>query len=584
MSATAYDAVMADIAAEKERRRTARAREQNRRLYARDPLLWIDDNVYFASKFDAEGGLVRIQAVKARLYPDQRDLIAAWIDLERLKATGDIAFANVLVEKSRQIGATWGVAAAVRWLMEYTSTRGMFMHTRKAEVQDRAWSVDSFFGRVQYIDRRLDASARAGGTLEYRPFSGDPASIESDSTSAYLRGECQRDDPGRGSTFDYAIVDEAAHVTHGEEVHKAIDDACPYGKLYMSTPEGEDNMHARLCETVPEGYEYVRIHWSGHPVYREGAHIAGEEEDCPQCIETRAGTKWSAREPKAHRYPGKLTSPWYERAIISKTNEQVASELDIDRAGALGARVYAEFDKGRHVIEAGIPYDPALPLELAWDFGLDATSIPIIQTHPSEVRIIGLYEAGDLFGSKATPDAVADGLRWYLTALGVPPELTADPASLAIRCVGDIAGGARSQQTGISDYEAYRNRGFAIAAPPAVLVSKVDTTITSVKMLLGGMPKLLQICGVNARAFATHMGNNVWPMDAQGNRTVGSTRPHDNVHNHACRAFAYWAVATHPPQGEGNPGIGRAKGQAAPPRFHRLQSPRSTRLRPELRG
>ena len=62
------------------------------------------------------------------------------------------------------------------------------------------------------------------------------------------------------------------------------------------------------------------------------------------------------------------------------------------------------------------------------------------------------------------------------------------------------------------------------------------------------------------------MRHNVWPMDAQGNRRVGATAPLDNVHNHALRAFAYWAVATHPPQGEAEALMSVPHGQARPPR------------------
>ena len=103
---------------------------------------------------------MRIKPVKMRLYPDQRELLAAWIDLERLRKTGELEFGNVLLEKSRQVGGTWGIAAAVRWLLSYTSTRGLFMHTRAAEVADRGFTIDSFFGRVKYIDTRLGRPTR----------------------------------------------------------------------------------------------------------------------------------------------------------------------------------------------------------------------------------------------------------------------------------------------------------------------------------------------------------------------------------------------------------------------------------------
>ena len=252
--------------------------------------------------------------------------------------------------------------------------------------------------------------------------------------------------------------------------------------------------------------------------------------------------------------------------------------------------MYAEFDQQVHVVSDGIPYDPDLPLELAWDFGLDCTSVPVIQLHSSEVRVIGIFEAGDLFGSNATPDAVCSGLRAYLTALGVPDELVLEPGSAELRCVGDRAGRARSTQTGVSDIAAYRSRGFVIGTPPDHLARVVDTSVTSVKLLLAGQPKDLRVCGVNAKAFTHHVKHNVWPMDAQGNRRVGSTQPLDNVHNHCCRAFAYWAVATYPPQGSGEATMSVPTGYASSPKHLKAPLDRApalarapTRLRPGMR-
>ncbi len=546
---TLVEATREEIAAERERRRERERLEGERRLthaqYARDPVSWIDDHVWIASKFDQAGGRVGVREVKMRLWPDQVATIEAWLDLPHLRASGELRFRNVLIEKSRQIGETWLFAALVAWLLHHHRTRGLFMHTRAAEVSDRGWTIDSFFGRVRFIRQRLAPSLAAADWV-FRPFSTDPAAIENPATGAMVRGECQRDDPGRGGTFDWAMVDEAAHVAHGELVHAAIDDACPGGKAYLSTPEGEDNFHARLCDERPSGWEYLRLHWSTHPIYGAGAHVAGRDDDCERCALTREGAVWTHRSPRPHRYPGKLASPWYDEAVIGKTDEQVAQELDIDRAGALTARVYPEFEPAIHVVAEGIPISADLGLELAWDFGLDVTSVIVLQDAPDSVNVVGILEAGDVLGSSGTPDAVVAELTAYLPDLGWVGSVA--------RSIGDPAGQGRSQVTGQAIVEPYRRRGFPIDRPPPNLTARVDASITSVKLLLGGKPKDLRVCGVRARAFANHMRNNVWPTDATGARRLTATTPLDNVHNHACRAFAYWAVATYPPAGRAGRG------------------------------
>lgn len=550
---------IADIAEGSVRRRRNREAEREGReqevttveRWARDPLGWMREHVWIASKFQ-DGDVKRVRPVRmSEIWPDQERTLRAWINIPLVETTGELEFNNVLVEKSRQIGETWILAAAVDWLLTYHTVRGLFMHTRAAEVADRAWTVDSFMGRVKFIhDRCVAANAPGSHQLVFRPFSTDPASIQNQLTGALLRGECQRDDPGRGSTFDFGIVDEAAHVAHGESVHAALDDAIPSGKLYLSTPEGSTNMHARMCDEKPSGWEYLRLHWADHPIYGRGAHLAGKDPDCEACEHTRQGTVWMANDPRAHRYPGAVTSPWYDRAVIGKTDEQVASELDIDRERSLTGRVYPEFKHGIHVVQNGIAYDEALPVQFAWDFGLDCTSVPVIQDGPEDIRIIGLVEMGDLFGNVATPEQVSTRLRSYLAEIGVPPELLTSDETLRMRAIGDPAGQARSMDSAKPYVGQYRNQGFHIERPPTRLTARVDFSIISVQRLLTGAPKPLRVCGVNAREFAAHMGSNRWRTDAHG----VPTQPRallDDVHNHCARAFAYWAVATYPPPSGG---------------------------------
>jgi hypothetical protein len=252
--------------------------------------------------------------------------------------------------------------------------------------------------------------------------------------------------------------------------------------------------------------------------------------------------------------PRQADLPWYENAITSKTDMQVAREYDIDREGALGARVYPEFQTDRHVIAAGIPFDDAVPIEFAWDFGLDTTAIVVLQDAPRELRAIGLLEMGDDHGTTATPERVAAALREYLARLGVEERLLTSSWTRRLQGIGDPSGSDRSTQTGISDMQAYARQGFSIVPAPRVLTQKVETTITSVKRLLLGVPKPFVICGVNAGELARHFRNNTWPVDPiTQKRRKGSTKPDDDVHNHALRALAYYAVKKFPPPVEHDP-------------------------------
>jgi hypothetical protein len=224
-----------------------------------------------------------MRPVRMRLFPDQEATIAEWIDLAHLEETGELVFSNLIIEKSRQIGETWLFAAVLVWLLLFhPSLVGGALHTVGAEIDDGGErnTVKSLFGKVRYIVRRLPEGAapgwRDGGyPLRFWPLSNQgPAKVENQANGAVVYGEGQKDDPFRGSTLDYVLVDEAARVRHGEQVHAAIDDACPTGKAYLSTPYGDENVHARLADERPAGYRYLRLHWSTHPVYSKGVHVA----------------------------------------------------------------------------------------------------------------------------------------------------------------------------------------------------------------------------------------------------------------------------------------------------------------------
>lgn len=541
--------------------------------WARDPLGWISAFIWVPSPFkpgetyDAVYWQVpkrRLTPTRLELFDGQVETIEAWIDLDHLVRTGELFFRDTAAEKSRQIGETYAVCGAMTWALHYHSNlAGLVMSKVGADVDDGGArnTIASIFGRVRYMDERLGSldgtkltvdRARVPGChdrLIFRPFSRDPAKVEHPRNGSVITGSAQTDDPGRSKTLSFFFGDEFDFVEHSEKVYAAIDEACPSGKLLLSTVQGEGSAHHRICRDKPAGYTVLRLHWSEHPYYSAGLHIAGQDPDCELCDGNRRKIRWTPAAPRAHRYPGKLTSPWYDSRVVGKTDEQVANELDIDRARARTGRVYPEFSDDIHVDPDGIAYDHDHhgSLELDWDFGLDVTAVVVCQDFPDEFRVLGLLEAGDLFGTSGVPERVHDLLLAYLADLGVPDDFLVPRWTRRIRCIGDPAEQGRDRRTGQPAVNAYRRLGWNIGAPPSSMMRTVRPSIMAVKRLLLGTPKPLRVCGVNGAEFATRMRNNTWPVDATGQRRLGGGPPLDDLNNHACRAFAYGVVAKWPP-------------------------------------
>lgn len=509
--------------------------------YRRDPFAPLADGRIRLWDADANAASIFVP------YQHQLDTIANWMDLELLGETGELRYWNEHIEKSRQMGETWILAYAEWWALRYHDGAGLFMHRKQSEVDDGgpANTIDSFFGKVRFINEHCDPELRSD--LKFVPFSNrDAQIINRDHPQRFLRGVGQTTDPGRGGRYRRAIIDEAAHILWSGQVQAALDPACPSGQCWNSTPRGRDNAYYRIRQTRPEGWRLLRFHWSQHPVYSAGLHTASTRDDDgriiggePTCALCRAGR---------HRYPGKLTSPWYEQRIGPLTDQQVAQELDIDYTGSLEARVYPEWSADVHCVER-IAYDEHIPLDLAWDYGLDSTPVLVLQNAHDSLRLIGLYE-----GTDETPDEVSRGLRGLLRDLGVRRDLVDDDGSKwwtrQITAYGDPAGEGRDLATGRSLVDEYRRNGFNIQPCP---VHSVEATINSVKRLLRGIPKPLRVSAATCGAFVEHIEGNVWPVDRDGRRRVGAARPLDNAHNHAPRALAYYAAARFPVPGSTEP-------------------------------
>lgn len=508
----------------------------SRQRYALDPFALLDD------------GHVRILGVTGQVdvfhpYDHQRETLIQWMDLDHLRSTARLNFRNVHIEKSRQMGETWIFAYGCWWALTFHNVQGIVMHREWGFVDDGGEknTPNSLFGKIRFINRLVDAGA-AGFTRPQMTFRGPQAPGGAavrvvGRPESYIAGSGQGQDPARGSRLQFAVVDEAAHIPYSERVHQSLGDACPDGKAYNSTPMGSSNAFARIRRERPVGWSFLRFHWSQHPIYGEGQHVAGEDpETCDLCRETVAGI----RPPTGgHRYPGKLTSPWYERRIADKTDDQVASEYDIDYVGSLSARVFPEWQPEQHVWSGpGKLFDPALRVELGWDFGIsDPTSIVICQDASDSFRVVGEFETNG-----ATPDQVAAGLIEILGRLGIAHPLTRE-WTRQILAIGDVSGGRKEATSGSTLFADYATHGWAISGQ----LHLISRTINAVKRLLRGYPKPLLVDGDECPQFVEHMASLRWPTDTKGDKRPGATEPYHDEHSHMTSAFRYLIAHKFPP-------------------------------------
>jgi hypothetical protein len=334
-----------------------------------------------------DDGIRRASGPSGCALPRPGATIAAWIDLDHLAATGELVFRNVDDREEPPDRRDVALRRVICWLLHFHRLVGGALHTerqrdrRRRRTQHRQEPV-----REDPLHRRAarPAPRRASGSpasaapvlAALEPGPGEDREPRSTAPSSTARA---RRTPVPRSTLDYALVDEAAFVRHGELVHAAIDDACPNGKAYLSTVNGDDNVHARIA-TRAEGLDVPApalvdaSRLQRRPARRRAPRSTSTErsaagsrsleaagaEDCRSARACSPGSSGRRGSRARTATPGKLTSPWYDAARDRQDRRAGRPRARHRPRGALWAASTRVPDRparrrGRH------PVRPALP-------------------------------------------------------------------------------------------------------------------------------------------------------------------------------------------------------------------------------
>lgn len=178
--------------------------------------------------------------------------------------------------------------------------------------------------------------------------------------------------------------------------------------------------------------------------------------------------------------------------------------------------VYSEWDMERRYIP--FEYEPALPLHLSWDFGVnDPTAILFIQPNGSEIRLIDYYEASD---------ANIDHFVQYVKSR---------PYKEPSLQTGDIAGRARSLVTGKSPIDALAKHKFFIRTRP---IPGIDQQIRNTHKFI---PRLyVSKSNPNTERFVACILNYKYPERPASAINQSNEVPIHDEFSHAMRAWEYY--------------------------------------------
>jgi phage terminase large subunit len=203
--------------------------------YRNDPVAWIN---HWAVTYDPRNAGSDVPTLLPFvLFPKQAELAEFLLELLQAQANG-------LVEKSRDMGATWLCCAFSVWLWLYWPGAAIGWGSRKEALVDKIGDPDSIMEKIRIIIRHLPRFMRPPtfDEKEHMPF----MKIVNPETGATITGEAG-DNIGRGGRKLIYFKDESAHYERPEKIEAALSDTTNC-QIDFSSVNGLGNVFHRRRE------------------------------------------------------------------------------------------------------------------------------------------------------------------------------------------------------------------------------------------------------------------------------------------------------------------------------------------------
>lgn len=178
--------------------------------YASDPIAWIEHWCDTSDPRNAAAG--RPVSMPFMLFPRQREMVRFVMQCIRAESNG-------LIEKSRDIGATWTCCALTCWMLLYMPGVQVGWGSRKEMLVDRIGDPGSIFEKLRSIMRGLPPEMLPEDWDEKRDMGH--LKIVNRTLGSSITGEAG-DNIGRGGRTLAYFKDESAHYERPELVEAAL--------------------------------------------------------------------------------------------------------------------------------------------------------------------------------------------------------------------------------------------------------------------------------------------------------------------------------------------------------------------------
>lgn len=238
---------------------------------------------------------------------------------------------DCLLEKSRQMGASWMIIIVFVWLFLFHGWQTLlFISRNEKAVEDE--SPNSLFWKIDFILRHLPNWMKPPA----KKFKRRKLFYGNDQTNSSIFGEASTGQANVGGNTTAMGIDEYSQIKEDYEVlHRTSDSTnC---RIFNGTHLGLDTAFYELSTRVD--MDKLVLHWSQHPDYSPGLYRmnlgTGQVEVLDKTYEYPLDFQFVMDgSPTGGPFPG-LRSPWYDEQCRRKGSKRAVSmDLDIDPAGS----------------------------------------------------------------------------------------------------------------------------------------------------------------------------------------------------------------------------------------------------------
>ena len=236
---------------------------------------------------------------------------------------------DLVIEKSREMGASWLCLIVMLWLFLFHPWKKFLMISRSAEAVDKPEDPDCLFWKLDFVIAHLP-DWLTGGAIKRRRMG-----YRNLANSSVITGQATTGKAGVGGRATAMFVDEFSQIDEGFEVlHRTADTTgC---RIFNFTHTGQGT--AAYAHSQRTDVRKLVMHWSQHPEKNRGLYRYNETTNKVDVLDRRfeypPDFNFVMDGTPGGPFPG-LRSPWYDAEEARRQSRRaVAMDLDIDPRGA----------------------------------------------------------------------------------------------------------------------------------------------------------------------------------------------------------------------------------------------------------